>query len=70
MTPCDNAWHDLVKASPALWSKQHLIGFQPAEDGALELRNCRVCGSTLAKERPDARRDAPRTFPAASKDAA
>lgn len=60
MIACDPAWHELVKATPALWSKQRLLGFQPQADGpTLELRNCRVCGSTLAKERPAVREVAP-----------
>jgi len=35
------------------WTELHLVGRQPTEDDdgkpyTLELRNCRVCGSTLA----------------------
>ena len=56
MIACDRAWHELVKNTPALWAKQPLLGFQPQAGGPmLEMRNCRVCGSTMARERPGLR---------------
>lgn len=59
MTPlvCTTALHLALKSDPASWSALPLIGVQQIDAfddepaGALELRNCPHCGSTMAMER-------------------
>jgi hypothetical protein len=54
---CTTALHLALKSDPASWSALPLIGVQSWEAfedepaGAIELRNCPHCGSTMAMER-------------------
>lgn len=46
---CTRSWHEAMKKFRAAFEiATSFLGWQPDVDGApLELRNCRLCGSTL-----------------------
>jgi hypothetical protein len=46
---CASTFHDAAKLVPSWWRDQRLIGFTAGKSFALELRNCRVCESTLGR---------------------
>lgn len=59
---CPSADHERWKLQPLWWQDQPLLGFQTTPRGNVwQLRNCRVCGSTLGRrcERKEMTMDAP-----------
>lgn len=49
MSACGENIHEAMKLAPGLWLACRLLGFIQDRGMVLELRNCRVCDSTLAK---------------------
>lgn len=49
---CPRSVHDALKASECWWDLP-FVGVQRFDGGALELRNCADCGSTLAVDREE-----------------
>lgn len=47
---CTTQDHEAMKAAPARWAALPFTGFQGLKLHTLELRQCPLCGSTLARE--------------------